>query len=84
MARLTNTDLHNEIKLVKQDLNHVKEGQMKMQEDLTMIKKVILNPDGGTVSRVNRNTEFRKNTQKVLWSIWIAILGIIGKMIFWD
>ena len=84
MARLTNTDLHNEIKLVKQDLNHVKEGQKKMQDDLTMIKKVILNPDGGTVSRVNRNTEFRKNTQKVLWSIWIAILGIIGKMIFWD
>jgi len=84
MGRLTNTDLHNEIKLVKQDLNHVKDGQKKMQDDLTMIKKVILNPDGGTVSRVNRNTEFRKNTQKVLWSIWIAILGIIGKMIFWD
>ena len=84
MARLTNTDLHNEIKLVKQDLNHVKDGQTKMQEDITMIKKVLLNPDGGTISRVNKNTEFRKNTQKVLWSLWIAILGIIGKMIFWD
>ena len=84
MARLTNTDLHNEIKLVKQDLNHVKDGQRKMQEDLTMIKKVLLNPDGGTISRVNRNTEFRNNTTKVLWSIWIAILGIICKMIFWD
>ena len=55
-----------------------------MQEDITMIKKVLLNPDGGTISRVNKNTEFRKNTQKVLWSLWIAILGIIGKMIFWD
>ena len=84
MSRLTNTDLHNEIKLVKQDLNHVKDGQTKMQEDITMIKKVLLNPDGGTISRVNKNTEFRKNTQKVLWSLWIAILGIIGKMIFWD
>ena len=84
MARLTNTDLHNEIKLVKQDLNHVIDGQTKMQEDITMIKKVLLNPDGGTISRVNKNTEFRKNTQKVLWSLWIAILGIIGKMIFWD
>ena len=84
MARLTNTDLHNEIKLVKQDLNHVKDGQTKMQEDITMIKKVLLNPDGGSISRVNKNTEFRKNTQKVLWSLWIAILGIIGKMIFWD
>lgn len=84
MARLTNTDLHNEIKLVTQELNYVKDSQAKMQEDVTMIKKVILNPDGGTISRVNRNTQFRKNTQKVLWSIWIVILGIIGKMIFWE
>ena len=84
MARLTNTDLHNEIKLVTQELNYVKDSQAKMQEDVTMIKKVILNPDGGTISRVNRNTQFRKNTQKVLWSIWIVILGIIGKIIFWE
>jgi|TARA_R110000796_G_scaffold144562_7_gene261298 hypothetical protein len=84
MTRLTNTDLHNEIKLVTQELNYVKDSQAKMQEDVTMIKKVILNPDGGTISRVNRNTQFRKNTQKVLWSIWIVILGIIGKMIFWE
>ena len=40
MARLTNTDLHNEIKLVKQDLSHVKEGVSSMQEDITMIKKI--------------------------------------------
>ena len=45
MARLTNTDLHNEIKLVKQDLSHVKEGVSSMQEDITMIKKKLLNPD---------------------------------------
>ena len=84
MARLTNTDLHNEIKLVKQDLNHVKDGQRKMQEDLTMIKKQLLSPDDGAIARINKNTEFRNKTQKVLWSIWVALLGIIGKMIFWD
>ena len=84
MARPTNEHLYSEIKLVKNDIEHLKSGQLKMQEDLTMIKKVLLNPDGGTISRVNRNTEFRNNTTKVLWSIWIAILGIIGKMIFWD
>ena len=42
MARLTNTDLHNEIKLVTQELNYVKDSQAKMQEDITMIKKKFL------------------------------------------
>jgi len=84
MGRLTNENLHSEIKIVKNDMIYLKEGQAKMQEDITMIKKVLLNPDNGTVSRVNKNTEFRKSTGKVLWSLWIAVLGIIGKIIFWN
>ena len=39
MARLTNEHLHSEIKLVKQDICHVKDNQAKMQDDITMIKK---------------------------------------------
>jgi hypothetical protein len=84
MARLTNTDLHSEIKLVNKELCYVKDGQKIMQADLTMIKKTLLNPDYGTISRVNKNTTFRKSTGKVLWTIWIAILGIVGKIIFWN
>ena len=84
MPRLTNADLYNDIQLLKQDVEYMKEGQAKMQADLTMIKKTLLDPDAGTIARVNQNTSFRKNTQKTLWSIWIAILGIIGKMIFWN
>jgi hypothetical protein len=84
MPRLTNEHLHSEIKLVKQDICHVKENQSKMQNDITMIKKTLLGPDSGTIARVNKNTAFRKSTGKVLWSIWIALLGIIGKIIFWD
>ena len=84
MARLTNEHLHSEITLVNKELCHVKDNQVRMQSDLAMIKKKLLNPDDGTVSRVNKNTAFRKSTGKVLWSIWIAILGIIGKILFWD
>tara|TARA_B100000073_G_C23551255_1_gene500218 strand:- start:265 stop:531 length:267 start_codon:yes stop_codon:yes gene_type:complete len=84
MPRLTNEHLHSEIKLVKQEVEFIKDNQAKMQEDLTMIKKTLLGPDDGTISRVNKNTEFRKTTGKVLWSIWIALIGIIGKIIFWD
>ena len=84
MARPTTEHLYSEIKLVKNDIEHLKSGQVKMQEDLTMIKKQLLSPDDGAIARINKNTTFRKNTQKTLWSLWIAILGILGKMIFWD
>ena len=84
MARLTNEHIHSDIKLVKQDLEYVKENQERMREDLSMIKKKLLNPDDGAVAKVNKNTAFRKNAQRTLWSIWIALIGIISKMIFWD
>ena len=84
MARLTNSDLHNEIKLVKKDMTFLKEGQTKMQADITMIKKVLLDPDNGTISRVNRNTDFRKKANAALWSIWVAMIGVIAKLIFWN
>ena len=84
MARLTNEHLHSEIKLVKQELCHVKDNQKQMQTDLGMIKKKLLSPDDGTIARVNKNTTFRKSTGKVLLSLLIAILGIIGKILFCD
>ena len=84
MARLTNEHLHSEIKLVKNDMAHLKDGQSQIQEDLTMIKKQLLGPDDGAIARINKNTDFRNKTQKVLWSIWIVLLGIVGKMMFWD
>ena len=84
MPRLTNADLYNDIQLLKQDVEYMKEGQAKMQADLTMIKKTLLDPDSGTIARVNQNTNFRKSAQKTLWSIRIALIGIIGKMIFWN
>ena len=84
MARLTNSDLHNEIKLVKKDMTFLKEGQLKMQSDITMIKKVLLDPDNGTISKVNRNTDFRKKANAALWSIWVVMIGVVAKLIFWN
>ena len=84
MARLTNSDLHNEIKLVKKDMTFLKEGQSKMQSDNTMIKKVLLDPDNGTISRVNRNTDFRKKENAALWSVWVAMIGVLAKLTFWN
>jgi len=84
MARLTNSDLHNEIKLVKKDMTFLKEGQSKMQSDITMIKKVLLDPNNGTISKVNRNTDFRTKANAALWSIWVVMIGVVAKLIFWN
>lgn len=83
-SRLTNADLHNEIQLLKQDLDHVKAGQLKMQNDVSMIKKTLLDPDQGAIARVNRNTQFRKLAGGALWSVWVAMIGVLAKLIFWN
>jgi hypothetical protein len=84
MARLTNQDLHSEINLVKQDVVHIKTTQAKMQEDISMIKERLLNPDNGAIARVNRNTDFRTKAGAALWSIWITMIGVLAKLIFWN
>ena len=68
--RITNEQLHQEQLLIKKDLKE--------------IKVRLLDPDMGTISKVNKNTTFRKSTGKALWSLWIMVVGILGKIIFWD
>tara|TARA_R110002012_G_scaffold264061_1_gene447325 strand:- start:132 stop:344 length:213 start_codon:yes stop_codon:yes gene_type:complete len=70
MARLTNEQLHAEL--------------LELKADVREIKIRLLDPDDGTISRVNRNTDFRKKANGALWSVWIAVLGIISKLIFWN
>ena len=70
MARLTNQQLHDELLSIKAD---VKE-----------IKIRLLDPDDGTISRVNRNTHFRKKANGALWSVWVAMIGVLAKLIFWN
>jgi|TARA_R110002072_G_scaffold211550_2_gene369133 hypothetical protein len=70
MARLTNQQLHDELLSIKSDVRE--------------IKVRLLDPDNGTISRVNKNTSFRKGAQKTLWSIWVVLVGILGKLIFWN
>ena len=70
MARLTNEQLHDELVAIKQDIKE--------------IKIRLLDPDDGTISRVNRNTDFRKKANAALWSIWVAMIGVIAKLIFWN
>ena len=67
---VTNKQLHEEL--------------IDLKQDVRFIKKKLLDPDDGAIARVNKNTSFRKSAQKTLWSIWLVIIGILGKIIFWN
>ena len=68
--RISNSELHEDILDIKQDVSD--------------LKARLLDPDLGIVTRVNKNTSFRSSAGKVLWSIWIAIVGILAKLMFWN
>tara|TARA_R110000787_G_scaffold153516_5_gene267452 strand:+ start:16851 stop:17066 length:216 start_codon:yes stop_codon:yes gene_type:complete len=54
-----------------------------IKDDVRFIKSKLLDPDTGVTARVNKNTSFRKSTTKVLWSLWIALAGVLSKLMFW-
>jgi len=70
MARLTNEQLHEEL--------------LELKADVREIKVRLLDPDDGTISRVNRNTDFRKKANGALWSVWVTMIGVLAKLIFWN
>tara|TARA_R110002020_G_scaffold235_9_gene1311 strand:+ start:15939 stop:16154 length:216 start_codon:yes stop_codon:yes gene_type:complete len=55
-----------------------------IKDDVRFIKSKLFDPDTGVTARVNRNTSFRRSTGKVLWSIWVALAGVLTKLIFWN
>ena len=62
----------------------IHEDLQDLKEDVRFIKKRLLDPDDGTIARVNKNTSFRKGAQKTIWSIWLVLIGILGQIISWD
>jgi hypothetical protein len=84
MPRLNTSEIHSEIQLIKKDVEFLRESQIKVQSDIAEIKKTLLDPDDGAIARVNKNTEFRKVASAALWSIWLTMLGVLAKLIFWE
>ena len=65
---MTNEQLHAELVELKQDIRE--------------IKKRLLDPDDGTIARINKNTSFRKAARIWLGIFFTSIIGIVSKMLF--
>jgi predicted RNA-binding protein with EMAP domain len=46
------------------ELKQILESQREMKEDISELKYTLLNPEDGVIVKVNRNTDFRKSSEK--------------------
>jgi len=63
LDRLDNIEEHmpnGEMVIIMNHVETIMDKQQKMYEDLSEMKKTLLNPDNGVIVRVNKNTEFRE------------------------
>ena len=65
---MTNEQLHAEL--------------LELKQDVREIKKRLLDPDDGTIARINKNTSFRKTARIWLGVFFTSIIGIITKILF--
>ena len=65
---MTNEQLHAEL--------------MELKQDIREIKIRLLDPDDGTIARINKNTSFRKSARIWLGIFFTSIIGIVTKMLF--
>jgi hypothetical protein len=66
--KMTNEQLHAEL--------------LELKQDVREIKKRLLDPDDGTIARINKNTSFRKSARIWLGIFFTSIIGIVTKMLF--
>jgi len=66
--KMTNEQLHAEL--------------LELKQDVREIKRRLLDPDDGTIARINKNTSFRKTARIWLGVFFTSIIGIVTKMLF--
>lgn len=62
ISRLDHMETHlpnGELKVILNHIETIMDKQEKMYDDLSDLKKILLNPEDGVVVRVNKNTEYR-------------------------
>jgi len=67
VERLDNIEEHmpnGEMVVIINHIEAIMDKQNKMYEDMSELKKTLLNPDNGVIVRVNKNTEFRQEQEE--------------------
>jgi len=56
---------NGELKIIQEKVESIEYSQEKLHEEISQIKKLLLDPENGLVVRVNKNTAWREENEKV-------------------
>jgi|TARA_Y100000034_G_C6779587_1_gene348327 hypothetical protein len=55
---------------------------IKMSKDISSIKERLFSPESGVLIRLHDVEGWKKNVTKALWFIFVALIGVVVKLIF--
>jgi len=55
---------NGELKIIQEKVEAAEESHEKLHDDISQIKKLLLDPETGVIVRVNKNTQFREDNEK--------------------
>jgi len=59
LQKMGNRIPNGELKVLEKSIDEMRDSQKSMKEDLSELKKKLLDPNDGVIVRVNENTKFR-------------------------
>jgi hypothetical protein len=59
LQKMGNRMPNGELKVLEKSIDEMRDSQKSMKEDLSELKKKLLDPNDGVIVRVNENTKFR-------------------------
>ena len=58
-------------------VDHVKDKQEEMAEDIAKIKEAVYNPDEGLYARLRSLEAWKSTSSKLIWTLFTSTMGLI-------
>ena len=62
-------------------IDHLRDKQDEMAEDIAKIKEAVYNPDEGLYARIRALETWKNTSSKLIWTLFTSVLGLLGAFI---
>ena len=59
-------------------IDHLRDKQEEMAEDIAKIKEAVYNPDEGLYARIRALETWKNTSSKLIWTLFTSMLGLLG------
>lgn len=73
--------LDNKIDKLCSGIDHMREKQSEMADDIAKIKEVVYNPEEGLYARIRALESWKNTSSKLIWMLVTGVIGLIGALL---